>query len=450
MASFYAAINSKPQPTFLGIIEGGAPMKTTRQKVFLVVALIGLLYFGLLCIPNLRGAQTEGMLAKTSIDEPVTYPYVVRMLTPAHSPKELFERWVIYGDYHYGYPFYFLSALVVLPVRLAYGGLFVNHTGLNLFLLRQLISVLPMMVACILVVYLFTAFRSAWQTLVLLAVLLSTRGIVRSEIQWWHPDALSVLAVVLTLFFLNYDRLRFGRNFYFAAVACGVAAIIKLAGLFFFLAVGGYLAAGLVRKVLTLRKTLLAGLLFLGIMLAAMVVSNPVLYNAGARQEMVKIQIYKSGELDKGYTHDDPYYYSKGPQFWEWTLTRWFGNPWMLGFALLSLLAGCFWGPNRLLNRLILAWILPYSVYLGWFVAVKPDQYWLPVIVPLYGGLLNLVQIIKESPAPLWLRQPRLQLGVTAAVLLILAGFVVTNFARPASGITAQYGAALMVEKNLK
>ena len=425
-------------------------MKTTRQKVFLAVALIGLVYFGLLCIPNLRGAQTEGMLAKTSIDEPVTYPYVVRMLTPAHSPKELFERWVIYGDYHYGYPFYLLSALVVLPVRLVYGGLFVNHTGLNLFLLRQLISVLPMLLACILVVYLFTSFRSGWQTFVLLGVLLTTRGIVRQNIQWWHPDALSVLAVVLTLFFLTRDRLRFGRNFYIAALACGLAAIIKLAGLFFFLAVGGYLAAGLIRKVLTLRKALIAGLLFLGIMLATMLVSEPVVYNAGARQEIVKIQVYKSGELDKGYTHDDPYYYTKGLQFWEWTLTRWFGNPWMLGFALLSLLAGCVWGPNRLLNRLILGWILPYSIYLGWFVAVKPDQYWLPVIVPLYGGLLNLVQIIKEGPAPAWLAHPSLKLALVAAVLVILGVFVATNFARPASGIVDQVSAALMVEKNLK
>jgi hypothetical protein len=83
-------------------------------------------------------------------------------------------------------------------------------------------------------------------------------------------------------------------------------------------------------------------------------------------------------------------------------------------------------------------------------VAVKPDQYWLPVIVPLYGGLLNLVQIIKDGPAPDWLAHPRLKLALVAAVLVILGVFVVTNFARPASGIVDQVSAALMVEKNLK
>ena len=212
-------------------------MNPTQKKIFLALLLIGLLYFALFIPPNSLGAQSEGMLAKTSIDEPVTYPYVVRMLTPAHSPKELFERWVIYGDYHYGYPFYFLSALVVLPVRLSTGALFVNHTSLNLLLLRQLISVLPMLAACILMVYLVTAFRSAWQSILLLAVLLTTRGIVRSNLQWWHPDGLSILAVILTLFFLNRDRLRFGPSFYLAAVFCGIAAGIKLAGFFFFLAI---------------------------------------------------------------------------------------------------------------------------------------------------------------------------------------------------------------------
>jgi hypothetical protein len=185
-------------------------------------------------------------------------------------------------------------------------------------------------------------------------------------------------------------------------------------------------------------------------MLAAVLISNPVVYNSGARQEIVKIQLYKSGELDKGYTHDDPYYYSKGLQFWEWTLTRWFGSPWFLAFSLLSLVAGCFWGPNRLLCRLILCWIIPYSIYLGWFVAVKPDHYWLPVIIPLFASLLNLVWIVKEGPAPGWMMRPRFQLAVTVVVLVILTGFVLMNFVRPASGIVAQYRAALMVEKNLK
>ena len=98
-----------------------------------MLALAGcLLYFCLFIPPNARGAQSERMLQCTSVDEPVTYPYVVRMLTPASDLKDLFTRWVIYGDYHYGYPFYFLSALVVLPVRLAHGGGSPTSPRLNL------------------------------------------------------------------------------------------------------------------------------------------------------------------------------------------------------------------------------------------------------------------------------------------------------------------------------
>jgi hypothetical protein len=429
-------------------------MNSTQKKVLIAVIVACLIYFALFIPPNQLGAQTETMMAKTSIDEPVIYPYVVRMVTPAQSAKESFERWVIYGDYHYGYPFYFLSAVVLLPMSLIYGALFTNHTGLNLFLLRQLISVLPMLLAMVWMIYMVTRFRSWWQSLMLLAVLFSVRGIVRSELQWFHPDALSVLAVVATLFFLEHDRLRFGKNFYFAAVACGLAAGIKLAGFFFFLAVGGYLLAGLIRKVLTFKRTLIAGGLFVLVMLAALVVSNPVLYNAGARQEIINLQIYKSGELDNGYTHDDPLYYSKGPQWWEWTLSHWFGSPWMLTFAVASLVAGCFWGPNRLLNRLILGWILPYSIYLFWFVAVKPDHYWLPVIVPLYSALLNLPIILAAGGLPGWLERrlsrPRLKIALSGVVLLLLAGFVVNNFTLPISGIIAQYNAAMNVENNLK
>ena len=153
----------------------------------------------------------------------------------------------------------------------------------------------------------------------LLLALFSVRGIVRSNIQWWHPDALSVLAVVATIFFLERDRLRFGRNFYFAAAACGVAAGIKLAGFFFVLSIAGYLIAGLVQKKLTTGQFIKAGVFFVLVMLAAIVIVNPVVYNSGARAEIVKVQIYKSGELDKGYTHDAAIYYSKGPQWWEWS-----------------------------------------------------------------------------------------------------------------------------------
>lgn len=417
-------------------------MKRIPLAAWIVTALC-LLVFLLMLIPNARGASSETLLAQTSIDEPVTYPYVVRMLTPASGLKDLWERWIIYGDYHYGYPFYFFSALALLPVRLIQGADFVNFTGLNLLLLRQLVSVLPMLLACAWAVYLFTGFRGVWESAGLLVLLLSVRGITRNNIQWWHPDALSVLAVVLTLFFLWRDRLRFGRNFYFAAAACGVAAGIKLAGFFFFLAVGGYLLAGVWQKTFSLRRALLAGGLFLLVMFAALLISNPVVYNAGARQEILNIQLYKTTELDQGYTHDVSPDYAKGPEHWVWTLTRWYAHPLLLGFLIVSLLAGCLWGPDRLLNRLILGWITPYSIYLLWFVSVKPDHYWLPVAVPLFAAFFNIPRLLGSRP------EGRLPWGraMIYAVYLLAAGFVIYNFLRPESGLLSQWSQALAVAR---
>jgi hypothetical protein len=298
-----------------------------------------------------------------------------------------------------------------------------------------------MLLACAWTVHLFTGFRNSWESAGLLLLLLSVRGIARNHIQWWHPDALSVLTVVLTLYFLKRDRLRFGRNFYFAAVACGVAAGIKRAGFFFFLAVGGCLIAAIVRKTLSVRRALLSAALFVLVMLAALLVSNPVVYNSGARQEILNIQLYKTGELDQGYTHDVSPDYAKGPVHWAWTLTRWYAHPLLLSFVAISLLAGCIWGPDKLLNRLILAWSLPYSIYLLWFVAVKPDHYWLPVAVPVFAAFFNLPRLLRRLP----FGQTRPGRALTLAFYLVAVGFFIYNLVRPDSGLLAQWFQALAV-----
>jgi hypothetical protein len=104
--------------------------------------------------PNALGAKDQAMLQKTSTDEPVIYPFVVRILQDPSSFKDLFTRWVIYGDYHYGWLFYLGSALVLLPVKALFGMGFQNHLQLNILLMRQFVSVLPMVLAIVWLVYL--------------------------------------------------------------------------------------------------------------------------------------------------------------------------------------------------------------------------------------------------------------------------------------------------------
>lgn len=404
-------------------------------------ALLLVFVFVICLYPNARGATSEGLLGQTSLDEPVTYPTVVRMLGQPSDLKDLWERWIIYGDYHYGYPFWFSSAAVLLPLRLINGAAWENFTGWNLLVLRQMISVLPMLVAVYLMARGMTGRRTTWETVFLTALVLSLRGVFRTFLQWWHPDALSILMVVLTLLFLQRDDLRFGRNFLYAAVACGVAAGIKLAGFFFAPAILAYLVAGWLRRTLTLPQMLGKAALFGAVMLGALVVSNPVVYNAGAREEILRIQVFKTEELDLGYSHDVSEDYAKGPQHWTWTFNRWFASPAILGVAALFLLVGCIWGPEKLLNRLILAFSLPMAVYLLWFVAVKPDHYWLPVFVPVFTAFLNVPRALREQGAA----QSNWGRVLSLLVWAGAAAFLVWNILQPETGILAQYRDAMLV-----
>ena len=428
-------------------------MDHQQKRTLTGLILLGVLYFAAFTWPNSLGARTETMLQATSIDEPVTYPYVIRMVTPPHDLREFVNRWLIYGDYHYGYPFYFLSSVSILPVVWIHGASFENFTQINLLLLRQLISVLPMILAVGFLVFSQTHFKSRWKSWTLFVVLLSVRALVRNNLQWWHPDALSVLAVVLTLFWLDSDQLRFKGYFYLAAASCAFAIGIKLAGIFFAPLIALYLLVGWLRKRLSFGQALLKAVVFLGIMLLTLFLSNPFLINSGARQELVNIQTYKTQELDQGYAHDDPYYYQKGPQFWEWTLTNWYGTPFLLAFMVISLAAGCFWGDNKIFNRLIVGWTIPYSIYLLWFVAVKPDHYWLPILIPVFSAALNLWDALPLA-ANRVIQIARLQLQwkqmLRAAVLVILVIFIGTNLLQPFAGIVTRYQQAVNVEMKFK
>ena len=173
-------------------------------------------------------------------------------------------------------------------------------------------------------------------------------------------------------------------------------------------------------------------------MMATAIFTNPWIFSDDQRARAIEIQQEKTQELDKGYEHDDPIYYSKGPQWWESTLEKWYGHPLFLLFLFGSLVAGSLWGPRTFTNRLILTWVVPYSIYLLYFVAVKPDHYWLPVMLPLFSSAFALVDILQAKIAEtgqklLW---PR---AAMAAVVLVLAGQFVLHLVRDASGAVPLY-----------
>jgi len=369
-------------------------MDINQRRNFRLIALVGILYFILFIFPNASTMGSDNPVVYLHKDEFVTYPVVERMLESSPNLSEAWGRLIIYGDYHYGYPFYFLSMLTLLPLRIIQGADFYNHTEVNILILRQMISVLPMILTAGVLTYMLTRFRKLWTSLFTFLFVLTIPAVVRNNMHWWHPDALMMLAIALTFFFLDLDEYRLGKYFLLAAAACGMVSAIKLFGFFFFLTILIYLLLAWRRRGAAFKRIILSGLLFVGIMLIVIVFSNPFLFYKGPREDMLAIQSQKSVELSEGYTHEESLYYSLGPEYWRWTLTTSYGDPnfIVLLFLLLGLAGAAI--PNRDIYWLLLAWIIPVGIYLMWFVSPKPDHYLMPLLIPLYATATSGVEIL--------------------------------------------------------
>jgi hypothetical protein len=182
-------------------------------------------------------------------------------------------------------------------------------------------------------------------------------------------------------------------------------------------------------------------------MFATVIFSNPFLFSDEQRARMFEIQAQKSEELSKGYEHDDPMYYNKGPQWWASTLEKWYASPWFSLFLVVSLIGGMVWGKRRLLSLILLTWVVPYSIYLLFFVAVKPDHYWLPVLLPLFSCAFTLIDILfsrfSRKGQPVWQFPVTMEKALLFLVMILLAWQFVFHLARPVSGNVAIYGSAL-------
>jgi len=360
-----------------------------KNKTFLIIFLIGFIVFLLYLIPNSKGIRDEHMLSLLSQDESIQYSYLTHMLTPGSTFFETLKNFVSYQHYFYGYPFYLYSALVVLPFRLIFGSQFFSMTRVTLPILRQLVSVLPMLLSAGLLTYLQTRFKSTWKSVLLFVFLLSIPAVLANNFWFWHPDAMTLLGVVLTIFFLDRDRKELGRNFYYAAIACGFTAATKVIGFFFFLAVFIYLVLVYLHKRSGFGKIIRAALFFTLIMLAVFILLNPLLLFPQTRAQIFKIQLQQNFFVTHGWQDEEPY--STGLTAWLPYLQQWYAFPVFICFLLFSLGTACVNGGRRLTNWLILGWFIPYSLYLIFFVATKPTHYWLPTFLPLASTALVLV-----------------------------------------------------------
>ncbi|HEX9013811.1 MAG TPA: phospholipid carrier-dependent glycosyltransferase, partial [Anaerolineaceae bacterium] len=334
-------------------------MTLSQKRVLWALVTIGLVYFAVFIFPNILGAKDANMLGVFETDEYAQYPNVIRMLTPGATFYQSIRNFTVYLHYFYGYPFYFFSALALLPLKLALGAGWASSTPLIVLFLRQLIKVLPMIVSVGLLVWIQTRFRPAWLAIGLFLFLLFVPALVVNNF-WWHPDSLLVLFVVLTFFFLDRDDQRFGWNFFLAAVTCGLATGTKHLGLFFFVAIPLYLAWGWMNKKIRLGRAAGFGGLFVLVMVAAILFSNPLLFLPQERAAIIATQQMQWVQTTQGY-----WTVNLSP-FFNWgqypdDFRQHYGE---LFFILLSLVTqglGLLRKERRLLHLIILAWIVPFT-----------------------------------------------------------------------------------------
>jgi len=360
-------------------------MGLTHRRTLLTIVLISIAYFIAFIFPNNTGAKDKIMISLFEPDEFAQYGVVIKMLTPYDELDKTLLNFIAYRHYYCGSPFYFSSALLLLPVKLVEN---IRHTTqLNMLLLRQFIGVLPMLGAILLLTYTQTKFRSFTKSVTLFILLLSVSAVVENNL-WWHVDSLAVFFTALTFFFLERDTLRFGNNFYFAAISTGLATGTKVIGLFFFLAIPVYLAIGMVSQKTAWRVTILRALAFLGIMVATIVISNPFLLLPSQFARMLRIMSQQSDAMSVGWT----LVYAKGPGSWLPILQELYGQ---LIFIILSFIAlglGIWRGANRTFYLLVALWAIPFFIYVSYSIAIKPTHFFLPILLPVYSSLIILFE----------------------------------------------------------
>ncbi len=392
---------------------------TDKQKwVLLALIALGAAYFAVFIFPNATGARDLNMTYIFNSDEPAQYVHMVRMLTPANTLRQSLYRFLAYQHYFYGFPYYFYAAVFgLLPVRL-YAGL--GHVSLNMLMLRQIVSVLPMVVAVILLVYLQTRFRSMWQSLPLFAVLLLVPEVVENDL-WLHPESLVFLLIVLTLFFLVQDDLRFGWRFYVAALCCGLAVATKLIGLFYFLAIPLYIYLGWQQKRIDMRRAVIIAGSFVGIMVVTFVLCNPFLFWQSERTLAWKTQTNLHAALGSGFIVA----YHHSPAVWFSVISENYSVPAFLLLAVAAAITGAFRAEKRILSIMILAWAVPFMTYIAFALAIRAGHFPLPILLPVFSCIPSFFAVVQpaEFTKPLWasLKTSGWRLVLFAAGIAIIA-----------------------------
>ena len=391
-----------------------------KSIILLILLFLGAVYFFLFWPINSLGARDQIMISIFEPDEFAQYSHPLRMLDqPGKTLNQSIYRFTAYQHYYYGYPFYFYSAVALLPLKFISG---LDNTAYNMLFLRQLVSVLPMIAAVMLLVYLQTRFQSYLRSIFLFILLLTVPAVFRNN-TWWHPESLVFLFIVLTFYFLYKDDLSFGKCFYFSAIACGIAIATKLIGLFFFITIPTYILLGVYQGRINFMKAVKSSIIFVALMAIAFVACSPFLLFASERKAAFNIQLRQSEAMSDGFVLS----YAKGPAAWFSLIDNNYAQPLFLLASLVSLGIGIAKKETRLLSLLIATWSIPFMLYLLFTVVIKPKHFFIPILLPVFSTLPFLFDAV-------WPRTFRLvkanlvKFVLLAVTLVVVLTQVIYNF----------------------
>ena len=398
-------------------------------SVFLLLLLLGAGYFLLFWQPNSTGARDFNMTFIFEQDEPAQYPHVIRRLELRDTIPQTLYRVFAYQHYYFGFPYYGYSALVLLPVKLLVG---LENVSLNMLLLRQFVSVLPMILGVMALVYLQTRFKSYLKSALLFLFLLSVPAVVFNNM-WIHPDSLVFLFIALTFLFLDRDDLQFGKNFYLAALFCGLAVATKLIGLFFFLAIPYYLFLGWRQGRIDTRKGLIAATAFVGIMAATFVLANPFLYWASEREFAWKTQSDLHDAMSNGFIVA----YNNSPLLWLQVIQKWYGLLIFVLFSIVTLIIATFKGERQRHNQLIAFWAFPFMAYIAFALVIRAKHFPIPILLPVFSAIPVYFTLFApepfKNPVGDYLKKNGIRLGLTLMGIVIVGAQVFFSLNRDIS-----------------
>jgi 4-amino-4-deoxy-L-arabinose transferase-like glycosyltransferase len=371
-------------------------MTGARWRCAALIALLAAAYVAAFVPPNRTGSADVNMLGVFQLDEFAQYHALWRMTEPAASTGAALHQFVAYDYYSYGFPFFAASAVAFWPLRWAYTSTGApGLTQASMLLLREL-SPLWHVLSIAILVGLWTGYRSAPRAAALFVFLAALPAVV-ADSMWWHPDAGATLFVVATIAALVRDRLRLGRWFYAAAIACGLATATKLVGLWFFAAVALHLARALPGR--SPREVVRHGAGFAAAMLFAVLAASPMLFVPGEWAKISAIQGPMQSIIAFGWGERG----SAGIGAWSATLRSGYGG----AIALLPLTALCAATiardrAHRDLAATILAFALPMVAYVVFVVAYQSERYLLPALLPLAScaGSDVWLRALRDASAP--------------------------------------------------